>query len=169
MCFFKKEIKIYSPVDGEIVPTSDVKDETFSQNMMGRGFAIIPTSNIFVSPIKGEIKLIAETGHAFSIKNKKGLEILVHIGLDTVTINSKKEANAPLQGFKILATVGQKVKPGTPIIEADLNLIKEKKLDTITPVVAITNEFMTKEKDANLIKSKIGVVAGEEVMIVKWK
>jgi glucose-specific phosphotransferase system IIA component len=167
MCFFKKEIKVCSPVDGEIVPTSEVKDETFSQNMMGRGFAIIPTSNVFVSPIKGEIKLIAETGHAFSIKNKKGLEILVHIGLDTVTINAKKEPNAELHGFKVLATVGQKVKPGTPIIEADLNLIKQMKLDTVTPVIAINNEFMTKEKNADLIKSKIGVTAGEPVMIIK--
>lgn len=169
MCFFKKEIKVYSPVDGEVVPTAEVKDETFSQNMMGRGFAIIPTSSIFCSPIKGEIKLIAETGHAFSIKNKKGLEILVHIGLDTVTINSKKEPNQELRGFKILASVGQMVKPGTPIIEVDLNLIKQMKLDIITPVVAINNEFMTKEKDANLLKSKIGVIAGEEVMVIKWK
>lgn len=169
MCFIKKEIKVYSPVDGEIVPMAEVKDETFNQNMMGRGFAVVPTSNIFVSPIKGEIKLIAETGHAFSIKNKKGLEILVHIGLDTVTINSKREPNQSLQGFKILATVGQKVKVGTPIIEVDLNLIKEKKLDTITPVVAINNEFMTKEKDANLIKSKVGIATSELAMIVKWK
>ena len=167
MCFFKKEIKVFAPVDGEVIPTAEVKDDTFSKNMMGRGFAIIPTSGVFVAPIKGEIRLIAETGHAFSIKNKKGLEILVHIGLDTVTINSKKQPNEQIQGFKILAAVGQKVKPGDPIIEADLNLVHKLKLNSVTPVIAINNEFMSKEKAVNIVKERVGVIAGELVMIIK--
>jgi glucose-specific phosphotransferase system IIA component len=169
MCFFKKEIKIFSPVDGEVIPTSEIKDETFSRNVMGRGFAVIPTNGIFVSPIKGEVRLVAETGHAFSVRNKKGLEVLVHIGLDTVTINSKKEQNEQIQGFKVLVKVGDKVKPGQPIIEADLSLINKLKLNTTTPVIAINNEFMTKEKEASIIKERVGVTANELVMVVKWK
>jgi glucose-specific phosphotransferase system IIA component len=167
MCFFKKEIKIYSPVDGEIIPTSDVKDETFSQDMIGRGFAIIPTSNTFVAPMKGTIKLIAETGHAFSIKNKKGLELLVHIGIDTVTINSSNETPGQLKVFKILASVDQKVKVGDPIIEADINEIKKLNLGTATPVIAINGEFMTKDKQTILAKTKTNITTGELAMTIK--
>jgi glucose-specific phosphotransferase system IIA component len=136
--------------------------------MMGKGFAVIPTGTSFCAPIKGKINLIAETGHAFSIINKNGLEVLVHVGLDTVTLNAKKDAAQQLKGFKILAKVGDKVKPGQPIVEADLATIKQAGLDTTTPVIAIfNNKFMTKEKEIEILKSKVGVIAGEPIMVIK--
>jgi glucose-specific phosphotransferase system IIA component len=138
----KKVISVSTPVDGKVVSTSEVKDPTFSQNMMGKGFAMIPTNGEFVSPINGQITLIADTGHAFSVKDENGVEILVHIGIDTVGINSSREPGTPLKTFTIHAKSGDRVSVGDKIITANLDEIKAKRLDTITPVIIINNDFV---------------------------
>ncbi|MDR0545374.1 MAG: PTS glucose transporter subunit IIA [Mycoplasmataceae bacterium] len=137
-----EEFIIVSPVAGEIVPTASVPDEAFSTNAMGKGFAVIPSDDTFCAPISGVITLIAETGHAFSIKSKEGYEVLVHIGVDTVNININKNAGEPLKCFTILAKQGHEVVAGTPIVKADLKEIKEKyNLNTITPVILLANDL----------------------------
>lgn len=97
---------------------------------MGDGFAIIPADGIFVSPVKGEVIQVFPTKHAIGIKTENGLEILIHIGLNTVELNGG--------GFEMLTKVGKKVKPGDDLIKVNLELLKEKGLDIITPVI-ITN------------------------------
>jgi len=122
----KKE-RVVSPVDGDIVELSEVPDEVFSQKMAGDGVAIIPRSNTFVAPVSGVLSKIFSTNHAFSITSDSGVEVLVHIGLDTVALNGK--------GFERLAQEGERVNVGQPIITADLELIQAEGKATITPVV----------------------------------
>ncbi|MDR0675115.1 MAG: PTS glucose transporter subunit IIA [Mycoplasmataceae bacterium] len=159
-------LNVCAPVDGEVVSTEKVKDETFSQNMIGRGFAIIPSSGEFVAPIDGELTLVAETGHAFSIKSNSGVEILIHIGIDTVNINSKRKPEEPIKGFEIHVKTGDRVKTGTPVITADLSFIKSNKLDTITPVIIINNEFSTNKIISDILVTG-NVTKGTKIIEVK--
>ncbi len=150
-----KHLVVIAPVKGEVVSTKSVKDETFSKNLMGHGFAIIPESNEFVAPISGEIVLI--NNHAFGIKTKKGVEILVHVGLDTVKLTNKGV-------FKPHVKLGQKVNAGTLVLTADLDKIKANKLDTITPVIVL-NKSLGKKK---IIIKKFGQVNQKaKILIIK--
>lgn len=126
--FFKKEeFKIVAPVEGELIPLADVKDEVFSQKIMGDGFAIVPVSGAAVAPLSGTAETVFPTGHAVGIKTKDGIECIVHIGLDTVELNG--------EGFEPLIAQGDKVKAGDPIVRFDLNALKEKGYDLTTMVV----------------------------------
>ena len=141
----RKVREVKAPVDGEIVSIESVNDEVFSQKMAGDGVAIVPISNVFTAPIDGTISKIFATNHAFSIKSKKDLEVMVHIGLDTVNLNGK--------GFERLASAGDEVTCGDEIIRVDLNFLKENNIDTITPII-ISDEsiFKTIEKKLNIVK-----------------
>ena len=126
--FFKaKKEKVVSPVDGDIVKLEDVPDEVFSAKLAGDGIAIMPHSNTFVAPVSGVVSKIFSTNHAFSIKTSSGLEVLVHIGLDTVELKG--------EGFKRLVQEGDEVSVGKPIIFADLEFIKAQGKPLITPIV----------------------------------
>jgi PTS system glucose-specific IIA component len=107
--------------------------------------AIMPISNAFTAPIDGIVSKIFSTNHAYSIKNDKDLEVMVHIGLETVTLKGK--------GFTRIASEGDTVKVGDVIIEADLAYIKEHAKDTITPII-ISDESDFKEivKEYNVVK-----------------
>ncbi len=125
-----KELVIDAPFEGEIVDITLVADQVFSSKILGEGVAVKPKSNIAVAPCDGEITQIFPTNHAFGITTKEGVEILIHIGIDTVELKG--------EGFKRLIEVGEKVKKGTPIIQVDIEYIKNEGKDTITPIV-ITN------------------------------
>ncbi|WP_432408947.1 PTS sugar transporter subunit IIA [Wukongibacter sp. M2B1] len=137
-----KEVVINSPFEGEIVDILDVNDLAFSEKILGDGFAVIPSSNVALAPCDGRVTQIFHTNHAFGITTNEGLEILVHIGLDTVKLEGK--------GFKRLVEVGNEIKKGTGIIEVNLDYIKNSGKDIITPVV-ITNMEVVKNmvKDFN--------------------
>ncbi len=152
----KQLMKVSAPVDGKVVSLTRVKDKTFSENIMGKGFAIIPSNGNFVAPIDGTITLV--NNHAFSIRSKQGYDILVHIGIDTVKLSNKKV-------FKYNVKVGQKVKAGDKIVTANLNTIKSNKLDTITPVIVL-NETLGSAKIKNL-KNNTNVKAKTQVIEVK--
>ncbi|WP_234122739.1 glucose PTS transporter subunit IIA [Clostridium hydrogenum] len=122
--------KILSPVDGEVIPIEKVPDEVFSQKALGDGFAVIPTGEEIVAPADGEITVFFPTKHAFAITTNEGLEILVHIGIDTVELNG--------EGFTTHASQGDKVKKGDKIVTMDSKLITERGKKTIT-IVVITN------------------------------
>lgn len=136
-----KKTAVYAPVAGEIVELSSVPDEVFSAKMAGEGIAIKPSEDIFRSPIDGVITKIFPTNHAFVV-SKDGLEVIVHIGIDTVALNG--------EGFARLAKEGESVKAGDPVIQADLPLISSKAKSTVTPVVVNS--------------SKISVCAQREVL-----
>lgn len=128
--FLKRDYSIAAPVDGDVIDLSEVPDQIFSNKVAGEGVAIIPSSNIFTAPANGVINLIFNTNHAFSISLNNGVNILVHIGIDTVDLNGF--------GFERLVEEGTPVKVGTPIIKVDEKLLKEKKYCFITPII-ITN------------------------------
>ena len=121
---------IFAPLSGKVTPLSKVPDPTFSEKMMGDGIAIEPTDGKVVSPVDGEVILTFPTKHAVGLKSKSGIELLIHIGLETVNMDG--------EGFKVHVKQGQQVKVGDPLITFDLQLIKEKAASHITPVI-ITN------------------------------
>jgi len=145
--FLKRKPRvIHAPIDGQLLDIESVDDEVFSQKMAGDGLAIYPIGDIFRAPIDGVISKIFSTNHAFSIKNSKDLEVLVHIGLETVALKG--------EGFERLAKEGDEVKVGDPIIKVDLNYIKANAKDIVTPIL-ITDEskFDNIDKNDNVVKS----------------
>lgn len=124
-----KVVKLLLPIDGKVAPLSEVNDYLFNKKVMGEGAAIKPTGNYVYAPIDGEIALIYDSKHALIIKSLDGLQILIHIGLDT----SKLEG----RGFGTYVKVGDKVKAGEKILFFDKDYI-ESKSSLETPVV-ITN------------------------------
>ncbi len=129
---FKKSngVEIHAPLNGKVVNLKDVPDPVFSQKMMGEGIAIVPSEGKVFSPVNGEIVTIPESKHAIGLRTKDGTEVLIHIGLETVSLNGK--------GFTTLVSVGDQVKVGEQLLDVDLEYIKENAADIITPVI-ITN------------------------------
>lgn len=125
-----------APVKGEVVPLTSVSDATFSSEMLGKGIAILPTDNTFYAPIKGEVVTLFNTLHAIGLRSEAGIEVLIHIGIDTVQLNGKH--------FKALVKQGDKVEVGDPLVEVDLNAVKNEGYDIITPVI-VTNSKDFKE------------------------
>jgi PTS system glucose-specific IIA component len=153
--FRKRKIRdVFSPVDGQIVALESVNDEVFSQKMVGDGVAVMPISNQFKAPIDGVVSKIFSTNHAFSIKSDKDLEVMVHIGLETVGLNG--------EGFTRIANEGDEVKAGDVIIEVDLDYIKTHAKDIITPIL-VTDESNYKE----ISKNHTIVIAGDKIMEVQ--
>jgi sugar PTS system EIIA component len=126
---------LVAPVSGKAIPLSEVPDPVFAEKMAGDGMAIIAEGDTVVAPADGELTLIFKTKHAFAMTLDNGLELLVHIGLETVSLEG--------EGFEQLAQQGTRVKAGTPIMKIDRNLIKSKGLSLATPVL-ITNVDATK-------------------------
>jgi PTS system D-glucosamine-specific IIA component/PTS system glucose-specific IIA component len=134
--FLKKEIKILAPVAGTTIDLSKVPDEVFAKKMAGDGVAIDSTGSIFVAPADGELSLVFKTNHAFAMTIAGEVELLVHIGIDTVSLNG--------EGFERLVEPGVKIKAGTPIIKVNREFVESKGFSLITPVL-ITNPDVIKE------------------------
>lgn len=143
---------IAAPVKGKVVPLSQVNDAIFSTGMLGQGVAILPEENVIKSPVIGEIVTIFDTKHAIGLKTTDGVEILIHIGIDTVNLKGEH--------FKQLAQVGQTVTVGTPIVEVDFDAVKAAGYDIITPVI-ITN---TDQFEDILPTTNDTTVAGEPIL-----
>ncbi|HEW2765148.1 TPA: PTS glucose transporter subunit IIA [Streptococcus pneumoniae] len=122
--------EVYSVADGQVVALEQVKDPVFAQKMMGDGFAVEPANGNIVSPVSGTVSSIFPTKHAFGIVTEAGLEVLVHIGLDTVSLEGKP--------FTVHVAEGQKVAAGDLLVTADLNAIRAAGRETST-VVVFTN------------------------------
>jgi len=147
--FLKRKVRdIYAPADGQIVALESVDDEVFSQKLVGDGVAIMPVSDVFTAPIDGVISKIFSTNHAYSIKSEKDLEVMVHIGLETVALEGK--------GFERLLEEGTEVKIGDAIIKADLDYIKAHAKDIITPIIIL------EESDVKNIEKKYMIVKSSD-------
>ncbi len=152
----KKEVVIYAPVSGRIVSVSEVPDQVFSDKIIGDGVAIIPDNGNFVSPIDGVLGAVFPSGHAYGIKHKKGFNILLHIGLETVAMEGA--------GFDVQVKQGDAIKAGDPLVVADLKLIEAKAKSTISPIV-ITSDTLDSHK---LEIIKMGQVkVGEPIFRIK--
>lgn len=121
------KILIKAPVSGHIVALDQVPDPVFSGKALGDGVAIVPTDGKIYSPVNGEIATVAATKHAFGFSSEEGLDILVHVGLETVALDG--------EGFTVHVNEGDKVKAGDLIAEVDLALLKKKEINPITPVL----------------------------------
>ena len=122
--------EVHSVADGQVINIEDVKDPVFSQKMMGDGFAVEPENGQIVSPVAGKITSVFPTKHALGLLTENGLEVLVHIGLDTVSLEGKP--------FEVKVSEGQTVAAGDLLVEADLDAIREAGRETST-VVVFTN------------------------------
>lgn len=122
-----KEMKIVSPVNGEILKIEEVPDEVFSTKMMGDGFAVKSNDGLVVSPVDAEIKMVFDTKHAIGLETPEGLELLLHFGIDTVKLAG--------EGFEVLVKVGDKVKAGDKLMQVNLDFIKENAKSDITPII----------------------------------
>lgn len=147
------KISIIAPLSGEIVALEQVPDPVFSEKTLGDGIAILPENGKIYSPVNGTIASIAATKHAYGFESEDGLDILVHVGLETVGLNG--------EGFTVYKNVGDTVKVGDLIAEADLDLLKSKKLNLITPVLLCDG---MDEKQMNPCSGK--VKAGQDPAIL---
>lgn len=125
-------VTICAPVTGKAVALKEVSDPTFGEEILGKGIAIIPADGHVVSPINGTVVTVFETLHAIGLKADDGVEVLIHIGLDTVKLKGKH--------FTARAKSGDKVTVGTPLVDFDVEKVKEEGYDVITPVI-ISNTF----------------------------
>lgn len=144
-----RDIRLTSPLEGELIPLSAVKDMVFSTGAMGRGAAVKNPQGKVVAPFDGEITVFFETKHAIGLKSADGVEVLIHVGMDTVKLNGEH--------FTAQAAQGDKVKKGQVLLTFDPAAIREAGYDTTTPVV-VTNaaEFgdITVEYGGQSITSK---------------
>lgn len=149
MGFFKKnKMVICSPMEGELVPLVNVNDPVFAGEMLGKGVAIIPSVGRAVSPINGKILTVFETKHAIGLVDDNGIEVLIHIGINTVELKG--------EFFKTHVKDGDLVKVGDLLVEFDIQAIKTAGYDIITPVVITnTNDFSEiSELKSGLVKPK---------------
>ncbi len=129
--FFNKSKNIYATIDGTMIDIKEVKDDVFSNNLMGVGLAIRPQGNIVYAPVEGKVTLVAPTKHAFGIETKEGLQILVHLGVDTVKYQG--------EGFKQFIEAGQQVSAGQKVIEYNHNFFKNEGLDTSVMTIVLNH------------------------------
>lgn len=130
--FGNSQKKIYAPADGKAVPLECVPDEVFSSGMLGKGFAVEPTSGNIYSPIAGTVVGISETKHAYTLKSLDGIEILVHVGIDTVKLGGKD--------FIPMVRVSDEIKAGDMIARAELSSIRAAGFKTVIPVVIANSD-----------------------------
>ena len=138
---FKKKadgIEIGAPVKGKAVPVSEVNDPTFGDEILGKGVAVIPSDGKIYAPADGKIELLFDTMHAVSMTTDDGVELLVHIGLETVTLKGEH--------FTAHKATGDTVKKGDLLISVDLEAVKAAGFDVITPmVVCNTGDYQAVE------------------------
>ncbi len=144
----EKNLKLYLPVEGAVKPISEVNDYLFNKKIMGEGIAIEPKGNFLYAPVSGEITLIYEGRHALSIKTDSGLQVLIHVGIDSVKLNGK--------GFAYYVNKGDHVDVGDKILFFDRAYI-EKYASTTTPMV-ITNSELISNISFNYKAYKVGDV-----------
>jgi glucose-specific phosphotransferase system IIA component len=135
--------EIASPLTGAVVALDNVRDEVFAERVMGDGVAVVPTDGRVVAPLEGNIAKLFEGGHAFAIENDAGLQVLVHVGIDTVHLKG--------EGFTVHSKEGHDVKVGDHLVTVDLQMMAAREIDMTSPVVVISGHSPT-------------VVAGKEVV-----
>lgn len=151
--YIEKEV-ISTPVAGKTLPLSEVKDEAFASGAMGKGIAIEPTEGKVVAPVNAEVSALFPTKHAIGLKTNEGVEILIHVGMDTVQLDG--------QGFEAKVKAGDKVEAGQVLIEFDMEAIKEAGYSTVTPVI-VTNasdylDILTTEESTVSVKDYLMTV-----------
>ncbi|MGX0053746.1 glucose PTS system EIICBA or EIICB component [Staphylococcus hominis] len=149
-----KETDIYAPGTGHIIPLSEVPDKVFSEKMMGDGIGFVPEKGEIVAPFDGTVKTIFPTKHAIGLESDTGIEVLIHIGIDTVKLNG--------EGFESLVDVNEAVTQGQPLMKINLAYLKEHAPSVVTPVI------ITNQDDKTLTFDDVDSVdPGKRIMTIK--
>lgn len=150
-----QDFLISAPVGGKLIKLEEVNDEVFSSKMMGDGFAILPApgTNLVVAPVDGEIVSLPNSHHAVGITTREGIDVLVHVGIDTVELKGK--------GFSSFVKAGQKVKRGNNLLSFDNDFMQNQGIDT-TVMTIITGGYDKKVDLTARYQSKVSV---DEVLI----
>lgn len=152
--FKKAKLQIYAPINGEVIPLEKVPDPVFSEKMMGEGVAFNPTGGNIHAPIEGTIIQVANTKHAVGILAPDGTEILIHVGLETVSLKG--------EGFKVAVSVGDKVTLGQLLIEVDWEYLRTHVKSIVTPMVITNSQGSDKQY---IITEENKGIQGETVII----
>ncbi|MFT4106574.1 MAG: PTS glucose transporter subunit IIA [Lacrimispora sp.] len=128
----EKGEKILAPAEGSVIPLSQVNDPAFSQEILGKGLAIVPSKGRIVAPADGVLTMVFETKHAVSVTTDKGAEIIIHVGLDTVRLNGEHYTSHKKQG--------DRVKAGDLLLEFDMEAIKGAGYEVVTPVIICNHQ-----------------------------
>ena len=144
-------LEFVSPVEGKVMELSEVEDKVFSQGTMGNGFAVELTSGTVRAPFSGEVTVVFPTGHAIGMKRADGLEVLIHIGMDTVELNGK--------GFSLKVKQGDYVSVGDVLVEVDLDYIKSEGKSLVSPVVFPNGQAVS-------LKIKGNIKTGQDVVAI---
>ncbi|EGO63937.1 PTS glucose transporter subunit IIA [Acetonema longum] len=126
----KKAVEFKAPVSGTAMDLTTVPDDVFAQKMVGDGLAFEPSEGVLHAPVDGQVVQVSPTKHAIGLRTKEGLEVLIHIGIDTVDMKG--------EGFESLVTAGQTVRTGDQLMTFDRELIRQKAKSTMIPMI-ITN------------------------------
>ena len=153
----KQEAEIKSPVNGKVILLSEVKDEAFAAEALGKGIAIVPLDGKICAPCDGVVSALFPTGHAVGITSAEGAEVLIHVGMDTVKLNGA--------GFTVHVSEGQRIKAGDLLMETDLEVIMRAGYDTTTPVIITNTEEYSEVKSAG----EGMVKAGDPVIMLKMR
>ena len=123
---------ILAPMTGTAVAITEVPDPIFIEKILGDGVAIVPTEGKVVSPVDGTVSKVAETGHIYAVTSDNGVEVVIHVGLETVTLGGKP--------FTAHVKAGQQIKKGDLLLEFDIDEIKKAGCETQTPVIVSNAE-----------------------------
>ncbi|MFE5278781.1 PTS glucose transporter subunit IIA, partial [Bacillus cereus] len=128
---------IFASMDGKVIPLKEIEDGVFSEGMLGKGCGMKPSVGEVYAPFDGEVMLITPTKHAIALKNKEGIELLIHVGIDTVKMNG--------EGFQPLVEEGDRVKCGQPIMTFSISDIEEAGYATTTAIIVTNSEKFPNE------------------------
>jgi glucose PTS system EIICBA or EIICB component len=146
--------QIPSPISGRVLSLSEVPDATFSQKLLGDGFAVMPSEGVVFAPVAGKIETLFPTLHAIGLKSRSGVELLIHVGVDTVQMKG--------EGFKAFVKQGDWVEPGQKLLEFDMELVRKKAKSLATPIL-VTNMDHIKSMRVDLTGSNVKPVLDIEV------
>lgn len=149
----KKKEEFVSPMTGALLPLEQVPDPVFAEKVMGDGFAVELSDGKVTAPVSGTVMTAFPTGHAFGIRTKDDIEILIHIGIDTVNLEGR--------GFDVHVREGDTVKQGDLLVQVDVEYIKEQEKSVVSPVIFTSGEKI------ELLKN--GTVQNGEGSIIKIK
>ncbi len=155
MKIFKRNKQLLSVCDGSCAELSQIPDEAFSSGMLGQGVALFPKSNRFFSPVNGRVESVAESKHAYTVLSEDGLELLIHIGVDTVELKG--------EGFTSHVREGMPIRAGEPLADADLKLISDKGFSTVTAVL------ITNHEKIEITEQRYGEVTGGKDAILSYR
>ena len=134
MLFAKKKSNLLAVANGRAIPLSNVPDEAFSTGLLGQGFAIDPSDGTICSPAAGCLQTISESKHAYTISTDDGLDLLIHIGIDSVALKG--------EGFASLCKAGDPLKAGDALVKVDLALLEARNIPCVIPVVVTNPEYL---------------------------